>query len=329
MSQFDYGVIDPNSKSGSQLALDLNSFRDALHSLHRGASRPPYVQPGMLWVQEISSARWDLVIHDGTNDLVLRSFNPTTSALVKFSISDVSGLDSALSLAVQKDAAGTTGAALIPAGTSAQRPGAPFSGMIRYNSTIGKFEGYSGSAWAPISAETTDANALWAYQPIGVPIPLFTHLTGVVEPPTNQSYRYVKLTAADAYNTGILTSESVSGSAPLVLATAVINLTGSPLNGQTVRLINTERRVIRAGSSGTVEGDAFQAFGMDTSSGGGLHHRNLSGGTSSSRRIVQLDSDLATKITINTFVETTGGAPRTANETRPKNIGATYYMRVK
>ncbi|MBF8732790.1 hypothetical protein IRZ59_20350 [Pseudomonas guariconensis] len=151
MSQFDYGVIDPNSKSGPQLALDLNSFRDALHSLHRGASRPAYVQPGMLWVQEVSSARWDLVIYDGTNDLVLRSFNPTTSELAQFNTSEVDGLDSALSLAVQKDAAGTTGAAFIPSGTDAQRPGTPVAGMLRYNADAKEMERYQDGKWLTLN----------------------------------------------------------------------------------------------------------------------------------------------------------------------------------
>jgi hypothetical protein len=100
----------------------------------------------------------------------------------------------------------------------------------------------------------------WICQPIGVPFPLWTHLAGVTAPPTdNANYRYIKLTASDSYNTGVLTGESVSGSAPLVQATAAISDAGSALNGQTVRLINTERRVIRAGSSGTVEADAMEA----------------------------------------------------------------------
>jgi hypothetical protein len=44
---------------------------------------------------------------------------------------------------------GTTGSAYLPAGSTAQRPGAPSAGYIRYNTTTGKFEGY-GSAWGNI-----------------------------------------------------------------------------------------------------------------------------------------------------------------------------------
>lgn len=38
----------------------------------------------------------------------------------------------------------------LPAGTTAQRPGSPNTGMIRYNTDLSQFEGYSGSAWGTI-----------------------------------------------------------------------------------------------------------------------------------------------------------------------------------
>lgn len=41
----------------------------------------------------------------------------------------------------------STGAALIPSGTTAQRPGTPAAGHIRFNSETGELEWYDGSAW--------------------------------------------------------------------------------------------------------------------------------------------------------------------------------------
>lgn len=38
----------------------------------------------------------------------------------------------------------------VPVGTTAQRPGSPTTGMIRFNSDLTAFEGYSGSVWASI-----------------------------------------------------------------------------------------------------------------------------------------------------------------------------------
>lgn len=95
MSQSDFGTIDPNSKSGPQLALDLNKFRDALNSGHRGSARPAYAQAGMQWVRETSSTQWDLMLFDGDTDFVLRSINPATNQLIKIQASEISGLGSA------------------------------------------------------------------------------------------------------------------------------------------------------------------------------------------------------------------------------------------
>lgn len=180
-------------------------------------------------------------------------------------------------------------------------------------------------------ANLTDA---WAMQPIGVPIPIQTHLTGVVTPPTdNPNYRYIKLTASDSYNTGVLTSESVSGSSPLVQATAVISDASSPMNGQTVRLINTERRFLRAGSSGVVEADAFQGHRFVTQIGGAVDVPGnwtfglgtvLNGATGATWRANMLGS-----LTSDAISDGTNGTPRTADETRVKSIGADYFMRIR
>jgi len=168
----------------------------------------------------------------------------------------------------------------------------------------------------------------WLYQPVGVPIAVFDNIAGVSQPPTtNSAFRYIKMTAADAYNTGVLTSESVTGSAPLVIATAVVSLSGSPINGQTVQLINTERRSLRAGNSGGVEADQ----------GHGHRHSPLSPAAAfislSSAQSWQLPAPASgigqSATTGDPVTDGTNGTPRIGNETRSKNIGVTYYMRVK
>lgn len=188
-------------------------------------------------------------------------------------------------------------------------------------------------------ANLTDA---WALQPIGVPFPIQTHITGVPVPPTdNPNYRYIKLTASDSYNTGVLTSESVSGSAPLVQATAVINDAGSPMNGQTVRLINTERRFLRPGSSGTVEADALQGHWFGDADQVATYpymvQINQRVGTSPVSNI----NTLATSSTnqdvtsagqlarVNIVGDGVNGSPRVDSETRVKSLGADYFMRIR
>jgi hypothetical protein len=41
----------------------------------------------------------------------------------------------------------------IPAGTTAQRPASPMSGMIRYNNTLGTYEGYDGGSWQDLASQ--------------------------------------------------------------------------------------------------------------------------------------------------------------------------------
>jgi hypothetical protein len=49
----------------------------------------------------------------------------------------------------------STGSAVVPTGTTAQRDGSPGAGYFRFNSTLGKFEGYSGTAWGSVGGGAT------------------------------------------------------------------------------------------------------------------------------------------------------------------------------
>jgi hypothetical protein len=64
MAQYSFGTIDPNTKSGTALATDLNSWRDAVNSTHSGSSAPSYVTSSMLW-SDTTSANFELKMYDG------------------------------------------------------------------------------------------------------------------------------------------------------------------------------------------------------------------------------------------------------------------------
>jgi hypothetical protein len=84
MSQFDFGVIDPYVVDGVQLADDLNQFRDALLSYHRGGVRPAYVVPGMLWINDAGGpTNWILNVYlsPTIGDAPLFTYNTTTGAV--------------------------------------------------------------------------------------------------------------------------------------------------------------------------------------------------------------------------------------------------------
>ena len=49
----------------------------------------------------------------------------------------------------------STGYFDLPAGTTAQRPGSPTVGMVRYNTTLARYEGYTNAGWQNIFSYTT------------------------------------------------------------------------------------------------------------------------------------------------------------------------------
>jgi hypothetical protein len=78
MAQYDFGTIDPNTKSGTALATDLNSWRNALHSTHGGSSAPSYITAGMLWV-DTTSANYELKLYDGAQSIPVAVIDATNN----------------------------------------------------------------------------------------------------------------------------------------------------------------------------------------------------------------------------------------------------------
>ena len=171
--------------------------------------------------------------------------------------------------------------------------------------------------------------------PIGGYVTVQTDLTGAEEPdPATHIKLEAGLTGAGQYNEGKLGSESVTGSAPLVVATAQITDAESPLNGQTVHLLETERRFFRAGLAGTVENDQMQQItgAFDLTRAGSLGHTGVFTGTNDGNAST---SGSATGVGDRTVLFASADSPdarvsdTTDGETRAKNIGVSVYMRIK
>jgi hypothetical protein len=133
MPQHDYG--NPTSPfTGTQLNNRLRDWRDALHSLHRGTSRPTYAVAGMLWLLEISLTEWRLQLYDGDTDILLGTINPTANTFTPAGVTGFAPLTGAT----------FTGPVVVPNATAdghalnrvtadaryAQLTGAAFSGSV-------------------------------------------------------------------------------------------------------------------------------------------------------------------------------------------------------
>lgn len=82
MSQYNFGTINPETKSGTQLSNDLNNWRDALHSTHKGSTAPEvegvnYITEGMLWLDDTTANAWKLNIYDGTAWITIVTIDST------------------------------------------------------------------------------------------------------------------------------------------------------------------------------------------------------------------------------------------------------------
>jgi hypothetical protein len=185
--------------------------------------------------------------------------------------------------------------------------------------------------------------ARYELMPAGMPFPVWDNIPGV-SAPDNTDKGFIKLTAgltdAGEYNEGLLTNESVTGSAPLVEATAEI--ASGPLAGQTVHLINTEESVLRARTTaGVLQHDQMQRIwgDMDTWGVGPIPIKNPFGSNGALTAASAGDGTIY-------LSKVSGDTPRTTTvldsanspnartslthdgETRPKNVSATFYMRI-
>lgn len=178
----------------------------------------------------------------------------------------------------------------------------------------------------------------WLYYPVGAFVAYDTG-EGLTPPPLDKSYRYIDLTAGltgtGAYNNGALVSETVSGSAPTITATAIVSLSGSPLNGKTINLINTERRFMRSGSAGTLEDSANLSHnhGGATGSGGAqtVSLATVSASGSAAAGYLKTPGFYApTSATVASIPDHTHTIDSSGStEARPRNIGVKYYRRIK
>lgn len=74
---------------------------------------------------------------------------------VQAAIDELDSEKATLLLTVDQDS--DTGAANLPTGTTAQRPGTPVEGMFRRNSQTSQFEGYTGADWAGVGGASGGA----------------------------------------------------------------------------------------------------------------------------------------------------------------------------
>lgn len=121
-----------------------------------------------------------------------------------------------------------TGSAMMPAGTTAQRPISPSNGYMRYNNDLSKFEGYQGGVWSTLGG--LDINTLTAK---ATPI----DADEMVLADSASSFSLKKFTLSNlktvldltwtANDTRAKTALNASGTAPIYACRAWVNFNGT------------------------------------------------------------------------------------------------------
>ena len=146
MPTHDYVI---SNATGAATRSDLNDALAAIVSLNSNASAPATTYAYMLWAdttagqlkqRSASNSSWVVIGTLGSVGWGLLSTSTATSTYMPLAGGTFTGN-------VNNTA---TGYLQLPNGTTAQRPGSPTAGMVRWNSTLNRFEGY-GTAWGAIS----------------------------------------------------------------------------------------------------------------------------------------------------------------------------------
>lgn len=77
MSQFDFGDLESPLPGATFINGNLEPWRDALHSMHSGTSRPSYAVDGTMWLDDTTDP-WILNVYDGTSDVALGTIDIST-----------------------------------------------------------------------------------------------------------------------------------------------------------------------------------------------------------------------------------------------------------
>lgn len=145
MAQHDYVIANG---TGAAVRSDLNGALAAIVTNNSGATAPattyayqwwPDTTTGLLKIRNAANSAWVTVGTLASTNLGLASLAGAT-----FTGNVILATTTALEL---------------PDGTTAQRPGSPVNGMIRYNTTLNQFEGYKASAWGAIGGGATGGSS--------------------------------------------------------------------------------------------------------------------------------------------------------------------------
>ena len=141
MATHDYIIANG---TGAAVRSDLNDVLAAIVSNNSDTSEPATTYAYQWWADTTTGL---LKIRNAANNAWV---TVGTLASTNFGLAPLAGATFTGDVIL-----GTTTALELPDGTTAQRPGSPVDGMIRFNTDLNTFEGYKSSNWGAIGGGAT------------------------------------------------------------------------------------------------------------------------------------------------------------------------------
>ncbi len=134
--------FEPANGTGAAVRTALKDIFGALRTLNSGSGDPSGAENLAAYQPHIDSSTDLLKIRNGANNAFVTLGNVSQTNFGHASLSGATFTGAVVH--------NYTGALRIPVGTTAQRPGSPATGELRFNSTLGSAEIYNGSAFAAV-----------------------------------------------------------------------------------------------------------------------------------------------------------------------------------
>lgn len=239
------------------------------------------------------------------------------------------GLQSAVTLLTDATVAQTsaTGAAVIPAGTEAQRPASPVNGQLRYNSEKNQFEGYQNGQWSQVGGGGIPLfDTTWCADRENIP-------AGYVAADGQLLSRATYPDAAAALVAGKMpqAADATWLANPLergkyTLGDGSTTFRLPDYNGKFAGSLGAPFMrgdgALSAGVAGVIQQDAFQGHTHDVIDTYAVGGGGAGGAYAANAGLVQ---SLVTGVPIS---DGANGAPRTAAETRPLNVTGCWVIKL-
>lgn len=186
MSQHDFDITTADANTGVTFRAAVNAALQALASNSSGTTAPSTTYAYMWWADTATNEIKQR--NSSNNGWIVRGSLSSAIQEIALGGTGASTAESArLNLDVPSNAEATlktssTGSAVIPSGTEAQRDGSPSAGYLRFNTDIDKPEIYNGTAWSPVgfSAPSTyiDQSALLSGSQTNLVVPDVSVMVG-------------------------------------------------------------------------------------------------------------------------------------------------------